>query len=214
MPNDINNLTDYIGPEGLPLIEPMERFFELLEKYNSKLNLVSKASLPKSAAKHFTDSYLGLKALESELNKESPIFDFGSGNGFPGIIAAMMFPDQNLILVEKDQRKSEFLKIATDHLELKNIEIHSGNVSELADGSCFQTISRAMAPLPKFLLEARQTTPPGGKAFLFKGDYWATEFGVIPAQVFEYWDVELMADYVLPADEGKRYIIRCSRIDS
>lgn len=212
MSSDINNLEDYIGSESLELIKSMESFFELLEKYNSKMNLVSKASFPKSAAKHFTDSFLGLKALESELDPEFPVYDFGSGNGFPGIIAAMMYPEKQLILVEKDQRKSEFLKISTDHLELKNIEIHAGHVSELADGSCKQTISRAMAPIPKFLLEARLTTPVGGSAFLFKGDYWATEFGVIPAQVFEYWDVELMADYQLPAGEGKRYIVRCKRV--
>lgn len=210
--NDINNIEEIIPGISSSLKMSFEKFFSILELYNSKINLISKSTVSFAGVKHFADSYFGLKAIEDELDFDQPIFDFGSGNGFPGIIAGMMFSDAHIILVERDQRKAEFLKNASDQLGLSNIEVHSGSVSELADGSCKTIISRAMAPLPKFLLESRMVAPKGGVAYLFKGEHWSTEFSTIPAQLFNFWDVDLFASYQLPNDEGQRYIVKAERL--
>lgn len=212
MTNDIEELEDLIPDISLELKEQFIEFFELIEQYNTRINLVAKSTIPKAGLKHFSDSYMALKIIEDSLVKGSPIFDFGAGNGFPGIIAAMMFPDESVILVERDQRKAEFLKMAASKLGLDRVEVHPGNVSDLADGSCVNVISRAMAPLPKFLLLTRAVMAEGGKAFLFKGDHWSTEFSQVEAQVFDYWEVELKDAYELPKNDGTRFVVQCTKI--
>ena len=210
--NDIDNLEDIIPGISPELSKRFREFFELVAKYNNTMNLISKSTISQAATKHFLDSFTGMSMVADHFVEGQPIFDFGSGNGFPGIVGAMMYPERKFLLVEKDQRKSEFLRIAKDKLNLENIEIHEGLVSDLQNEVCHNIISRAMAPLPKFLLEARKVTAVGGKAFLFKGDHWSTEFSTIPAPVFDYWDIQPMSSYMLSKNYGDRFIIRCDRV--
>ncbi len=210
--NDIDDLEDLIPGISSNLAKQFREFFEMISRYNLKLNLVAKSTISRAVVKHFSDSFQGLSLIEPEFQKGHPIFDFGSGNGFPGIVAAMMFPSEKVILVEKDIRKAEFLKIAADDLKLKNVQVHSGNLQDLAENSVVNAVSRAMSPLPRFLLEARPVLAEGGKVFLFKSDHWTTEFGQVPAQVFEFWEVDLLNAYELPKADGKRFIVRCLRV--
>jgi 16S rRNA (guanine527-N7)-methyltransferase len=211
MDKDIGQLERYLPFASPILCQKFRDYFAMVEQYNIRINLIAKGTVPKAAVKHICDSYQGLDLIRNLLIKDQPIFDFGSGNGFPGIIAAMMFPGHGVILVERDQRKAEFLRMAAHQLKLDNVEVHAGGVGDLTDGSCQNVISRAMAPLPKFLLLARPVVAPGGSAFLFKSEHWSTEFSTVPAQVFDYWDVDLLSTYELPNGEGTRYLIRCLR---
>lgn len=212
MSNDIDNLEGYI-PDAVPEhLEKFRSFFEVLSVFNKKINLISKATVSQAGVKHFADCHMAMTRMSPLFKDGQEVFDFGAGNGFPGIIAAIMEPSRHIIMVERDQRKSEFLKAAIDHLSLPNAEVYAGNVSHLAEGVCNTIISRAMAPLPKFLLEARQVTKVGGAALLMKGESWSSEFSAIPAQLFEFWDVSLKEGYYLPNDAGARYIVECVRV--
>jgi 16S rRNA (guanine527-N7)-methyltransferase len=210
--SDIKNLEEYMPKASSSEIAKYRSFFDLIEKYNTTVNLIGKSTVKRAGAKHFADSAIGVYSLYKDLVPNEPILDFGSGNGFPGLIAGIILGDWPIILVERDLRKSEFLKTAVDTLKLKNVQVHWGAVSELMEGSCSNIISRAMAPLPKFLLEARGVTAFGGKAFLFKGDHWSSEFSSIHPQLFEYWEVDLHSSYELPANEGTRYIVQCTKL--
>ncbi len=210
-----NSSLESLMPElSSDLIGTFNEFLELIKRYNTKINLVAKSTIAKAGSKHFTDSVRGVESVKDQFIKEKPVLDFGAGNGFPGIIAALLLPDTPLILVERDLRKAEFLKLAIDHLKIKNAQVHSGSVAELENGSCFNVISRAMAPIPKFLLEARHVMASGGSVFLFKGEHWSTEYSAMPAQLFDFWDVDLFSQYELPENEGFRYIVRCTRLQS
>lgn len=211
--NDYDNLEEYLPGISPSLLAQFSEFYHLVEKYNAKINLLSKGSVSHMASKHFADSMLGLEIFKDQLDSEIPIFDFGSGNGFPGLVVAMALSQHTVVIVERDQRKSEFIKIAADHLKVSNIKFHEGAVAELADGVCQTVISRAMAPLPKFLLESRRVVPPGGKVFLYKGEAWTSELGACPPQIFDHWEVDALGDYELPADQGPRFILQCHRLE-
>ena len=202
-----------IIPELTPSLEdPFTGLFELIKRYNSKVNLIAKSTVDRAGVKHFCDSYRGLQVVEPLLTPYKPIFDFGAGNGFPGLIAALMWPSSPLILVERNTRKAEFLKMAASELGLQNVEIHGGNVVDLTDQACVNVISRAMCPLPKFLLTTRSVMALQGRAFLFKGDHWSTEFSQVPPPVFESWSVEVGGTYEISPHEGPRFIIQCERL--
>lgn len=212
MTNDIEQLEDIIPNYSSEVYDQFRAYFSLIEQFNLRINLIAKGTVHRAVTKHFADSCLGLEIIRKQLIEGQPIFDFGSGNGFPGIIAGILFPDYPVVLVERDTRKAEFLKTASHKLNLRNMEVFSGSTTNIAEGRCHNVISRAMAPLPKFLLENRPILGKGGSAFLFKGDHWSTEFSTVPPQVFEFWDVELLDAYDLSINDGRRFIIQCRRI--
>jgi len=82
----------------------------LLEKWNPKINLVSRASLPDLWTRHILDSaqLLGLAPQSGHW------VDLGSGGGFPGLVvgclAAEQAPGLRFTLIESDTRKSAFLR--------------------------------------------------------------------------------------------------------
>ena len=60
----------------------------------------------------------GANCLQA-LSLPAKIFDIGSGNGFPGLLMAILDPGHEYNLVESDARKCEFLKHCYHRLELK-----------------------------------------------------------------------------------------------
>lgn len=213
MSNDIEDLKKYIPDLSSEIEGKFKEYFELVSHYNTKLNLISKSTVARAGTVHFADCYMGLKMIEKNTPIPNLVHDFGSGNGFPGIIGAMMYPKTHFVLVERDLRKAEFLKSASNLLQLLNVEVQDVALSSLPHESCQFAISRAMAPLPKFLLETRTVMALGGKAFVFKGSYWTTEFGACPPQILDYWSVHLVNSYILPVENKERAIILCERVD-
>lgn len=212
MENDIEKLRDFLPDLNDNEEKAFKSFFDILCHFNKKINLVSRLSIKEAGSKHFADSYLGLKIFSDQIQASELVYDFGSGNGFPGAIAAICFPNTKFLLVERDKRKSQFLEYLCQELELKNVILHAGEASDLKESSVKMSMSRAMAPLPKYLLELRRLVPKGGKTFLFKGESWTTEFGGCPPQIFDLWDVKLRGSYSLPESDAVRFIVECDRL--
>lgn len=86
----------------------LQTYQHLLETWQKKLNLVSPASLPKAWERHFLDSCQLLPYLPKG---EKSLIDMGSGAGFPGLVLAMLRPDDlHVTLVEADFKKCVFLE--------------------------------------------------------------------------------------------------------
>ena len=210
--SDIDKLSEFL-PEITPEQEEKFReFYDILCHFNKRINLVSRASLKSAAGKHFSDSYMGLKIFEKDLKPGSNVYDFGSGNGFPGVVSSGMYPDINHILIERDRRKAEFLRVLCGELKLTNVGIHGGPTGELKENSVEIGMSRAMAPMPKMLLELRSICKQGAQIYLFKGDHWATELGSCPPQIFDIWEIKVRGKYNIPSLDMERFIIECIRI--
>jgi 16S rRNA (guanine(527)-N(7))-methyltransferase RsmG len=86
-------------------MDKLEADYELLKRWNAKLNLTATLDIKK----HFGES-LFLGSLMKNLSAGSTIADIGSGGGFPGVPLAILFPDCTVTLVESDRRKSIFLR--------------------------------------------------------------------------------------------------------
>ena len=81
------------------------KYIELLNNWNKRINLVQADTLRDVKTRHIDDSL----QLAPYLPKNGTIFDIGSGAGLPGIILAIAGFD-NIVLIEKDIKKSVFLK--------------------------------------------------------------------------------------------------------
>ena len=111
MTNDFDRIGDYIPELSSEMLSSFGTYYDLLKEFNVSLNLVGSGTLAAAGERHFADSYLGIKSLfgNQEIGTDH-LYDLGSGNGFPGVIFALMYPKIRITLVERDRRKCEFFK--------------------------------------------------------------------------------------------------------
>jgi len=118
----------------------LEQHYQLLLRWNQKMNLTRITSLTDAVRYHYCESlYLAESLPQSALR----IADIGSGAGFPGIPVAIYRPDCEVHLVESHQRKAVFLGEATRKLlNTRVLPIRAEDVTETYDWM----ISRAVRP--------------------------------------------------------------------
>ena len=103
-------------------IDLYERHLALLTTWNEQMNLVSRNSLEKAFATHFADS-VHIADFGHRFAQGRPVYDLGSGAGFPGLTYAIRYPDESITLFEKSLKKQSFLLAVVAQLELKNVRV-------------------------------------------------------------------------------------------
>lgn len=191
----------------------LKTYHEELLKFNRTVNLIGVKTIPQADAIHFADCILASRVIGKELKTEV-VYDFGSGNGFPGVIFALMMPEKKFRMVEIDQRKAEFLKHMISTLKLKNAEVLVRQVESLEPNSVQTAICRGFAPISKALLLSRKIFALHGQFFHMKGEEWATEIADIPTQLCSFWQPSLLGEYRLPVGEVRFSIVKTEKISN
>ena len=70
-----------------PVIKNLDKYVELLETEQAKMNLVGASTLPVVWTRHILDS---AQLFERLLPSDQIILDLGSGAGFPALVLAVM----------------------------------------------------------------------------------------------------------------------------
>lgn len=151
-------------------LQRLDTYAGLLEKWNPRINLVSRASLAEVWTRHIADS-AQLWALRPE--NAAVWTDLGSGGGFPGmviaILAAEVAPDLAVHLVESDTRKCAFLSTVVRECGL-SARVHPERIESAHPPPADVVSARALAALPDLLALAEKLRKPEG-IFLFpKGE--------------------------------------------
>ena len=175
----------------------LSHYAGLLEKWNPRINLVSRSSIAHLRDRHFEDS-AQLYALASH-----PVdhwADLGSGGGFPGLVIAILAQETGsparVTLVESDARKSAFLRtviretgvaatVRTERVEAT----HPLNADILS--------ARALADLSTLLGFAAHHLAPTGTALFPKGATWRQE--AVEAQSKWQFSYEVVTSETDPA---------------
>lgn len=130
-------------------LDRLKTYVSLLEKWNRRINLVGKQTLPDVWRRHILDS----GQLLQHAPDTGPWLDLGSGAGLPGLILAILRPVA-VHLVEADARKCAFLREA-GRVTGADVLIHNGRIEalkpDLARLAPRLITARALAPLPKLL---------------------------------------------------------------
>lgn len=105
------------------------------------------------------------------LPQNSSLFDIGSGAGLPGIVIALARPDLKVTLIEPLERRVEFLKEATEGLD---IEVIRGRAQDVKKSAEYVT-ARAVAPLEKLKKISWHMVKTGGALLAMKGESAAAE---------------------------------------
>lgn len=84
--------------------------------------------------------------LEARLSPADRILDLGSGVGLPGIVIAATFSHHQVTLVERRQRRANFLKLVVAQLGLEKVTVVANDVQNFNDAPypwiCAQAVGR------------------------------------------------------------------------
>jgi 16S rRNA (guanine527-N7)-methyltransferase len=148
--------------------EHIDRFFQYLSillKWNRRFNLVANNDMKELITRHLLDSVTIYPYLTGE-----NILDVGSGNGFPGIPLAILFPEKALTLVDSNSKKTRFLRQVAIELNLTNVSVMQGRIEEIETPNKFdQAISRAYTNLPDLVRSVLRLMIDSGELLCFKG---------------------------------------------
>ena len=121
-------------------VSQLYQHFELLERWNKRMNLTAIEPGPEMVVRHYCESLFFGVHLPGDLNT---VADMGSGAGFPGIPLAILRENWRITLIESNQRKAVFLREATRNLP--NVSVLSYRAVEIEKTfDCL--VSRAVAP--------------------------------------------------------------------
>ncbi len=127
MLNEVDDIYGLINEElnvSRETFNYLEQYVTLLQKWNSKINLVKFNSKYDLWYRHILDSAQLIKYIDKDLK----VMDLGSGGGLPGIILSLLGV-KDITLVESDSRKCVFLsqakKISDNKITIENERIEN-----------------------------------------------------------------------------------------
>lgn len=189
-------------------LDACEIYIRELLHFNKHLNLISPNTVGKVDAVHILDVIKAWSLIEVRVPPGSLVFDFGTGNGLPGLLCAALSPDRNFRLVDRDQRKLEFCKHLISKLNLTNVTTAGIDISEIPEGTVKFAISRAFANVLKSLLLTRAVFAVGGAFFMMKSESWSHELSELPPALFRVWKSEMVGEYKLPDNPSKFVVLQ------
>ena len=153
-------------------VADLELFLEEMARWNRVHNLTAIDNEEESVRLHLIDSIAVLPVMRRFLQQQNPkIADLGSGGGLPAIPIAVVEPSWHLTLIEAIRKKTAFLLHVRGKLKLKNIEVLSDRVENVAaqqSGQFDAVISRAFTNLARFLDLSLPLLKPDGLVFAMK----------------------------------------------
>lgn len=198
-------------PDLGPKAKVLKRYHEELLSVNKSINLIGPNSISNADLIHFADSILASRAIHKS-SAGHEIFDIGSGNGFPGLVYSVLFPDVKVHLVDNDPRKAEFLRNMIRVLDLKNTDVIEKAFEALPAESMKYAMSRGLAAIPKALLLARKPLKVNGVFYSVKGTEWPLEIAEMPTQLCSFWNSGLISEYSLPVGDLKFFVVGSEKI--
>ncbi|MEX5598223.1 16S rRNA (guanine(527)-N(7))-methyltransferase RsmG [Pseudophaeobacter sp. C1-32P7] len=155
-------------------LDRLKIFEQVLQKWNPKINLVSRNSLDDLWTRHIIDSVQVFRCV----SPPNHWVDMGSGGGLPGVIVAIMAaeesPNTKVTLIESDQRKSAFLRTAARECGAK-LTVISKRIEQADPQNADVLSARALADLSLLLEFSERHLSPTGTALFPKGANWKKE---------------------------------------
>ena len=173
-------LTQALAENNLSLADTVEqkllRYLELLQTWNKVFNLTAITDAREMVYLHIIDSLLVLPYLHGQRH-----LDVGSGAGLPGIPLALVQPDHEWIVLDKNSKKTRFMTQSIAELQLKNVKAEHSNVEKFHPAHNFDSIvSRAFGTIRMFIETTAPLLNPNGQWMAMKGKYPHDEIADLP----------------------------------
>lgn len=182
----------------------LDKYYELLIEKNKVVNLTRVTDYEEVYIKHYYDSMLLYKCLDSFNN----LIDVGSGAGFPGMVLGICRPNDKITLLEPTTKRANFLSDTINALGLTNVSVINERAENLKNFSYQFATARAVAQLNILLELVIPLLKVGGKFFCLKGSNFQEELDNSKNAIKELnIKVENIYEFELPNNLGTRAII-------
>ncbi len=142
-------------------------YLDMIVKWNKVFNLTSITEPREMVYLHIIDSLLTAPFLSGKR-----FLDVGSGAGLPGIPLAILHPEHEWVLLDKNNKKTRFMTQAIAELKLTNAQSVHIRAEDFHPEKCFDGIlSRAYATLGEFIKTTRHLICKNGTFIALKGKY-------------------------------------------
>ncbi len=173
--------------------EKMTHHMDLIRSWGTRINLTAVTEPREMAILHFLDSLTVFKVIP--LGSALRILDIGSGAGFPGLVLQTADETLQVTLLDRDPKKTVFLKHAARALNLTRIGFINQRLDNLLDNpsdwsfDCIVSrgFSSNVAVLDRLHLLLPQTgflitmAGPSSKSFLLRNFYLTESWeGTLP----------------------------------
>ena len=173
----IHGIEKYGYKLGDRKIEAFHRYLAEIQRLNDRLGLISPSDLHRTPTRHFLDSVM--PAVIGIMPAGGAIIDIGSGGGFPGIPLAILMPETEIVLVESNRKKSNFLRQVKRALALENVTVCNNRVENLPDnetGVLYDgAVARAVGTVSQLTSWSGRVLKPGARLICYKGPSPAEE---------------------------------------
>ena len=179
MPDARRRLAEGLAALDLPdrLAGPLLAYLELLARWNRRFNLTAVCDPAEAVTRHLLDSLAVLPHLVGPR-----LLDLGSGAGLPGVPVALARSDWQVVLLDRNGKKTRFLTQAALSLPLPNVTVVQGDGDGYRPQAGFDTITaRAVAELPVLVRQARPLLVAGGRLVALKGRHPEGEMAALDA---------------------------------
>lgn len=143
----------------------LEEYIRLIQKWNPKINLVSRNSTFDSLGRHTIDC---LDILDKFNCNPKNLLDVGSGAGFPGMVLAIA-GIENICLIEPDLKKATFLEFIKRSL-LVNVDIRNVRVEKVENMIADTIVSRAVTSSSQLIGLCNKIISANTKILLMKSN--------------------------------------------
>ncbi len=143
-------------------------YYSELIKLGEKINLCGELDERIFWLKHIADSWLPHKCFSGNEN----VVDIGSGAGFPGLPLKILYPGINLTIIEKNYKKTIFLKSLLEKIVLSGYVIINKKFDgdlKLFNQKYDIILLRALKVSKKMAEDLKSITRAGGRIFLYNG---------------------------------------------
>lgn len=148
------------------------RFTALLADTGVSHGLIGPREVPRLWDRHV----LNCAVIHPAIAAGQMVIDVGSGAGLPGLALAIARPDLDLHLVEPMLRRTNWLSMAVDELELTNVTVYRGRAEQFWGVLSAPVVTaRAVARLGELAGWCLPLVLPGGSMLALKGSRAAEE---------------------------------------
>ncbi len=154
----------------------IEKYIELLEKWNRKINLTSFSSPEMILKNLILNSLPGLHLV----SPEGRLLDIGTGAGVPGFIIKFFRPEVSLTMIEARRKKCVFLETVIRELDLSssnvlNCTFDEKEASALAKDGAFEYIFLKAVRIDESMIKALSLVSGSGTLLLLHSALSAQE---------------------------------------
>lgn len=157
-------------------------YLALLERWNGVYNLTAVRDRDAMLSQHLADCLSAMPALRRALHG-GRLLDVGSGGGLPGVVAAVLMPDVEVVCVDAVAKKAAFIQQVAGSLGLPNLKARHTRVEQLVAGRFEVITARAFATLTTLCELTQPHLAPGGVWLAMKGRTPEAEIAALPAAI-------------------------------